>query len=259
MKWMRYIVAWIAFQGMCVEAAKQDDLELKRDAVSRLSQSHDASLSTHIGRVYVKQAALKAARDLLGARGKAAGLRTAQWNLDNSEWQGAERELMQGVDQLIQDRVADSSWVLEAWSDLAARALNAEEADEIAVHFESEGGSLQRQVIEWFVGELTLQTYTFTDRLKYGVRGSEQEMRDLQIITYERRARFPSIYDLTKYPNALRFASIDPGVRYMKKMVLEGVHALHVHLEDAANTARSMIRARAALADPYIERVRNGG
>jgi len=36
------------------------------------------------------------------------------------------------------------------------------------------------------VGELTLQTYTFTERLKYGVPGSEQEMRDLQIVTYER-------------------------------------------------------------------------
>jgi hypothetical protein len=81
-------------------------------------------------------------------------------------------------------------------------------------------------------------------------------MRDLQIVTYERKARFPSIYDLTKYPNAMRFASVDPGVRYVKKMVIEGVHALHVHLEDAANQARSMIHARVGLIDPYLQRVR---
>src|SRR5204863_9247962 len=57
------------------------------------------------------------------------------------------------------------------------------------------------RVIEWFVGELTLQTYTFTDRLKYGVPGSEQEMEDLRKITYEIRSHFDQIYDLTKYPD----------------------------------------------------------
>jgi hypothetical protein len=259
MKWLGLVVWVTVLAGAAPALAKQDDPELKRDAVSRLSKSHDASLSTHIGRVYVKQAALKEARDLLGERGKAAGLRNTQWNMDTAEWISAEKELMQGVDQLIHDRVADSSWVIEAWSELAARSLNAEEADEIAVHFESEGGSLQRQVIEWFVGELTLQTYTFTDRLRYGVRGSEQEMHDLQVVTYERKERFPPIYDLTKYPDAMRFASVDPGIRYMKKMVIEGVHALHVHLEAAANQARAMIRARSGLVDPYLDRVRAGG
>jgi hypothetical protein len=45
----------------------------------------------------------------------------------------------------------------------------------------------------------------------------------------------------------------------MKKMVIEGVHALHVHLEAAANQARAMIRARSGLVDPYLDRVRAGG
>jgi len=120
------------------------------------------------------------------------------------------------------------------------------------VHFESEGGGLQRQVIEWFVGELTLQTYTFTDRLRYGVPGSEEEMRDLQIVTYERKGRFPPIYDLTKYPDAVRFASTDPGVKYFKAMVIQGVHALHTHLESVANEARTTIRSRADLIEPHI-------
>ena len=164
---------------------------------------------------------------------------------------------MQGVDELIQRKVARGAWVQEAWSELIAQTLNAEEADEIAVHFRSEGGQLQRQVIEWFVGELTLQTYTFTDRLKYGVPGSEQEMKDLQVVTYERKGRFPPIYDLTAYPDAVRFASVDPGVKYFKMMVMQGVHAVHVHLEQVADEARARIRARAGLADPYIARARS--
>ena len=236
--------------------ANPSDDELKRDAVSRLVSSHDTALSVGIGRVYVKQAALNAARDVLTERGRAAGLQPREWNLQTAQWQAAERELMQGVDEVIQRKVANNVWVRQAWSELIAQTLNAEQADEIAVHFQSEGGQLQRQVIEWFVGELTLQTYTFTDRLKYGVPGSEQEMKDLQVVTYERKERFPPIYDLTSYPDAMRFASTDPGVKYFKMMVMQGVHAVHEHLEQVADEARARIRSRAVLADPYIARAR---
>lgn len=228
--------------------------ELKRDAVARVVESHDPALSVGIGRVYVKQAALRAARELLAERGRGAGLDNKQWNIHSEQWQAAESELMRGVDTLIQRKVARGEWVREAWSELISNTLNAEEADEIAVHFQTQGGQLQRRVIEWFVGELTLQTYTFTDRLKYGVPGSEQEMHDLQVITYDRM--FRGIQDFTPYPNAVKFASTDPGVKYFKMMALQGVHAVHVHLEAVADEARSMIRARAALIDPHIARVK---
>lgn len=227
-----------------------EDPALKRDAIDRLSASHDPALSVYIGRVYVKQAALIAAREVLAERGKAAGLDKAHWNADMPAWKAAEGELTQGLDALIETKVKQGNWVQESWSQLAAATLNGEEADEIAVHFRSEGGQLQRRVIEWFVGELTLQTYTFTDRLKYGVPGSEQEMRDLQVITYERI--FRGIQDFTGYPDAMRFASTDPGVKYFKMMVTQGVHAVHMHLEQVAAEARAMVRSRAALADRHI-------
>ena len=233
-------------------AFAEDEQALKQDAVKRLIESNDPALSVHIGRVYVKQAALKAARELLAERGRAAGLSPSIWSMGAPEWRGAERELMQGVDGLIQTRVANPAWVRAAWSELVAEHFKAEEADEIAVHFQTEGGQLQRRVIEWFVGELTLQTYTFTDRLHYGVPGSEQEMRDLQVVTYERM--FRGIQDFTSYPDAVRFASTGPGVEYFKMMVMQGVHAVHAHLEAVADQARAGIRARAALADPYIAR-----
>jgi len=254
--------AWIAalaaaFFVSAVQAEQDLSAEaLKLDAVSRLIESHDPSLSVNIGRVYVKQAALGAARDLLFQKGRAAGLKKENWNLDSPQWQAAERELVAGTDALIQRRVANGTWVREAWSEQVATLLNGEEADEIAVHFQSEGGQLQRRVIEWFVGELTLQTYTFTDRLKYGVRGSEQEMEDLRKTTYEIRSHFDEIYDLTKYPNAMRFASRGPGVAYFKMMVMQGVHVLHLHLEAVANEARATVRSRAASVDRYIEQAK---
>lgn len=237
-------------------AAEANEDAAKRDAVNRLVEAHDISLPVNIGRVYVKQAALTAARDLLYEKGKAAGLNPKTWNLEHPEWKAAERELTQGLDELIQRRVAGGTWLQEAWTEEVARTLNGEEADEVAVHFRTEGGGLQRRVIEWFVGELTMQTYTFTDRLKYGVPGSEQEMEDLRKVTYEARSHFPPIYDLTKYPDAVKFASRGPGVEYFKMMVMQGVHAVHVHLESVADEARETIRSRAALADPHVELAR---
>lgn len=253
--WIAGMLA-LVLANMALAAPEVDEEALKRDAVNRLVEAHDVSLSVNIGRVYVKQTALMAARDLLYEKGRAAGLNSKSWNLNHPEWQSVERELTDGIDALIQRRVAGGMWVQEAWSEEVAATLNGEEADEIAVHFRTEGGGLQRRVIEWFVGELTLQTYTFTDRLKYGVPGSEQEMEDLRKTTYEIRSHFPPIYDLTKYPDAVKFASRGPGVEYFKMMVMQGVHAVHVHLEAVANEARNTIRSRAALADPHVERVK---
>ncbi len=233
--------------------AKEDEAA-RLEAISRVVESHDPKLSVQIGRVYVKQAALRSARELLAERGGAAGL-GRRWTLEHPEWQRAEQELLQGVDDLVGRRVNDPVWVKEAWSQLMSQILNGEEADEIAVHFQSEGGTYQRRVIEWFVGELTLQTYTFTDRLRYGVSGSEQEMRDLQAATYE-RAMLDRVYDFTEYPDAMRFASRDPGAKYFRIMMIQGVHALHLHPEAVADAARQMIRSRAVLADPHIARAR---
>ena len=255
MRWAAAVCAAI-FMSAAIAAEDASEEELKRDAVSRVVEAHDVALPVYIGRVYVKQAALTAARDLLAQKGKASGLDKKSWNMDSPQWQGAERELMQGTDTLIQRKVASGFWVQEAWSEQVATVLNGEEADEIAVHFRSEGGELQRRVIEWFVGELTLQTYTFTDRLKYGVPGSEQEMHDLQVATYEAKSHFAPIYDLTKYDNNMRFAASEAGIKYFKMMAIQGVGLVHEHLEEVAEEARRTIASRAALVDPYLERAR---
>lgn len=242
--------------ALAVAADDPSPDELKRDAVSRVVETHDVALPVYIGRVYVKQAALATARDLLAERGKAAGLDRKTWNMETPQWQAAERELMQGTGELIARKVASGYWVQEAWSEEVSNALNGEEADEIAVHFRTEGGELQRRVIEWFVGELTLQTYTFTDRLKYGVPGSEQEMRDLQIATSEAKSHFAPIYDLTKYDGTMRFAQSQAGIKYFRMMALQGVGIVHAHLEQVADEARQSIRSRSSTIKNYIDQVR---
>ena len=79
-------------------------------------------------------------------------------------------------------------------------------------------------------------------------------MKDLQFITYERKDRFPPIYDLTGYPGAIRFASTDPGVKYWKMMALQASMPCTCTWSRSPTHGARKIRARAALADPYIAR-----
>ena len=81
---------WAAVLAAAVSCApgfaQVDEQELKQDAIGRLIDSHDPALSVGIGRVYVKQAALLAARELLRERGRAAGLAPEQWNARTEPW-----------------------------------------------------------------------------------------------------------------------------------------------------------------------------
>jgi hypothetical protein len=235
--------------GLCAADA------LKDEAVARLAASHDPAIPIAIGRVYVKQAGLESARALLAERGKAAGL-NAGWGPGAPEWQAAEVPLTGIIDGIIARQVDDPAWFREAWGREAARVLNAEEADEIATHFSSDGGRQQRAVIELLlVGETLIANYTFTDRIRYGVKGSEHEMEQLQSVWWV--TDHTKIYDFTPYPNAMRFATQDPGVKYSKMLAIQGIDALRQHYDAVVKEIASALRNAQGEIDPYIAQYRN--
>ena len=246
--------------------------ELKEDAVTRLVDELDTTLPKYIARVYAKQAAILQAKDLLTQVGKENQLRQDLWHEDNHVWAEAENFLIDGADLTIEERIIKPSWLRDAWYGHTQRILDAEGADEVAVHFKSKGGTLQRKVIEYYVGELSLAFYTLgTDRVvRWGLRGSEKEMKELQIKTYELKGSFgcgkfahvnnpcnheemePNyttlnpIYDLTEFENTMRFASRGPGVEFMKMMMIQKTQTLYVYLASIIiqqkNRSRSFLR-----------------
>jgi hypothetical protein len=251
-------VAAVVFAGQVPAALCATDA-LKEEAVTRLAASHDPAIPIAIGRVYVKQAGLESERALLAERGKAAGL-DAGWGPRAPEWQAAEAPLTAIIDGIIGRQVDDPAWFREAWAREAARVLNAEEADEIATHFSSEGGKQQRAVIELLlVGETLIANYTFTDRIRYGVKGSEREMEQLQSVWWV--TDHTKIYDFTPYPNAVRFATQDPGVKYSKMLAIQGIDALSRHYEAVVKEIAAALRDSQGDIDPYIAqyRRRTGG
>jgi hypothetical protein len=231
-----------------------DDPDLKRDAIERLAASHDPAIVVGVGRVYIKQLGLNRAREIIAQQGRAAGL-GAQWNDGVPEWQDAERRLTAVVDDLIARQVEDPAWLRAAWGREADRVLNAEEADEIATHFATEGGQMQRGVIELLlVGETLVANYTMTDRIRYGVKGAEREMELLQKAWWVNDHR--RVYDFTAYPNAVRFASQDPGVKYAKMLAMQGIDAVNRHLDAVAVQVLAALDASRGEVDERIRAYR---
>jgi len=246
----------LAVSWMPVAAPAADSAPLKDQAIARLVASHDPAIFIAVGRVYVKQAGLLEARALLAGSGREAGL-DSDWRRTAPAWQQAEAELTAIIDEIIAQRIEDPAWFRAAWGAAAAERLSAEEADEIASHFASEGGAQQRAVLELLlVGETLLARYTFTERIRYDVPGAESEMRQLQDTWWVNDHR--RVYDFTPYPNAIRFASQDPGVKYSKMLAIQGIDAINRHFDGVADAVRERMRAERVRIAAAAERHRTG-
>lgn len=234
--------------------ARADDAELKREAIARLAASHDPAIVIGVGRVYLKQAGLLKARALLRERGSAAGL-GREWGPNAPAWQAAEHELTEIIDAVIAQRVEDPAWFHAAWGAAAAQILSAEEADEIASHFATEGGRLQRAVLELLlVGETLVAYYTFTERIRYDVPGSEREMAQLQKAWWVEDHR--RVYDFTPYPDAMHFAGQDPGVKYAKMLAIQGIDTINRHYAAVAAEIALRLQAASGTVDRQVQRFR---
>jgi hypothetical protein len=225
--------------------------ESKDEALARLAASHDPDIPIAIGRVVVKQAGLKAIRATLAARGRGLG---PDWNPAAPEWQSAESRLASLVDGVIVARLDDPAWFRAGLARAAAGTLNAEEADEIATHFASEGGREQRVTIELLLmGETVLANYTFTDRIDHRIKGSERELAHLQE-TWWAREPF-RVRDLSRYPDVVRFAGENPGIKYTKMLAIQGIEVITNRIDLTA--AQAVQAVQAADIEPYIAAFRS--
>ncbi len=212
--------------GVCVLAAltcvlpgaparAADEVEKERytrEAIGRVVESHDTILLQGGGRLMIKQSAVRSARRLLMEWGREAGLGGEWWD-DAPEYRAAKADLLALADATIQRRYASGAWLKEAWSEYTARELNGEEADVIATHFQTEGGQKVRMLMDWYLGEMVLFNYTFTDRFDYEVKEAEEELKALQ---KEAQRRIPreDIEFTSRYPESFQFLACSPESRY---------------------------------------------
>lgn len=227
---------------------------LKDDAIARLAASHTPDVPVSVGRLAVRQAGIVATRDLLVRRGKEAGLDKG-WSASAPEWREAEAQFRVLVDDVIARGIEDDAWLTAIWANEASRLLGAEEADEIATHFTTRVGREQREVIEIkVVGELMLGSYTFTDRIRNTVPGAESEFSQMQQVWADREPFRPRNFDGD--PGGARFASRNPGVKYVKMLATQGVDAMVRHVDAVCAEAVRAVTTASGEADPFIEAYR---
>ena len=156
---------------------RSEELERNtRDAVERVVESHDTTLLLGGGKLMIKQSAIRSARKLLGEWGREAGLGGAWWD-DAPQYRAAKAELLKSADSIIERRYASGVWLKQAWTQYTAKELNGEEADVIATQFQTEGGEKVRMMMDWYMGEMVLFNYTFTDRFEYELKDAELELK----------------------------------------------------------------------------------
>jgi hypothetical protein len=223
----------------------------KKDAVDRVVDSHDFTLVLGVGRFYLKQSAIKSARRLLGQWGRDAGLGTG-WNFDAPQWQRAEAVLLRHASALQAQRFDHTAWIGETWYDYVSHGFDGEQADVIASHFQTEGGRLQRQLLDWYMGETMLFNYSFTDRLDSTLRGSEAELLELQRAT-QPRIPVGDIYFASKYPDAFNFVAKGPGVEYAKMMAIPLAGALIRHIDELARDVDADLATRRNEVQPFLD------
>jgi hypothetical protein len=240
--------------GAPASAESPKDDALKDDAIARLAASHEPDVPLSVGRLAVRQAGIVATRALLARRGKEAGLDKG-WNTAAPEWREAEARFRAIVDDVIAHGIENDAWLTAIWADEAARILGAEEADEIATHFATPVGREQREVIEIkVVGELMLSSYTFTDRINNTIPGAEREFSRMQQVWADREPFRVRKFDGD--PGAARFASRNPGVKYVKMLATQGVDAMVRHVDAVCAEAVSAVLEASAQADPFVEAYR---
>jgi hypothetical protein len=204
--------------------------DAKEEAVQRLVHSHDPSIFVATGALYLKQEAIRTARG-------------------NALSPTARAE----VERIIDANVRDPTWFYAGLSAAVAPYLTAEEADEVATHFATDTGRLQRRAIELAVGEVLMNVYTFTDRIDYRIKESSRELEALQEVVgpneltrVSQGNALPGVEDLSDRPEAVKFASRGAGIEYMKVLMIQGIESMTNHFESVAQQVRSVAAADSA-------------
>jgi hypothetical protein len=196
----------------------------------------------------IKQSAVRTARKLLMQWGREAGLGGEWWD-DAPEYRAAKAELLALADATIQRRYASGAWLKEAWSEYTSRELNGEEADVIATHFQTEGGRKVRMLMDWYMGEMVLFNYTFTDRFDYELKEAERELKELQ---QEALKRLPveDIEFTSRHPESFQFLACSPesrycpGVKYWKMLIYPLMGEIIRYIDSVSAEIDQQMRAK---------------
>ena len=223
-----------------------------REAIQRLISHHDAAMPIAIGSIVLKQAGLIRIRETLRQRGETKKL-GSDWNEKNPEWLLAERQLANVLDRKIDNIVGDPKWFSKILYDLLVDRLTSEEADEIADHFETPTGEIQREIIDMSMIAETLQlAYTISRTIKPNIVGCESEYAHLQKIWWERKPEFTARANIYQDPAVRKFAGKATGRKYSRILAVQGIGAIMDYVRWATSEVELTVKDHSSIIDPFI-------
>ncbi len=258
-KWALVLAAALnatAFAETDEEEKQRND----REAVERVVNSHDNTLILKGGQLMIKQQAVRAAHKLLVQWGKEENL-GAKWWEDRPEWKAAKADLIKGGERILAGRFLEETWLKQTWTEYTAKDFSGEQADVIANHFETEGGEKQRRLMDWYIGEMVLFYYTFTDRFDYEVKETQGELHELQKQALQ-RIPVEDIEFASRYKEAWKFIACSPdsrycpGLQYWKMLAIPLLGSVFRHMEDTTRAIEADMRSRRPQMQRYFDEFR---
>jgi hypothetical protein len=244
----------LSWTGACAADGAPDPE--RAEAVSRVVDSHDTTLLLGGGRLMIKQSAIRSARKLLTEWGRAAGLRGEWWDTA-AEYRAAKNALLKGADEILERNYVSGAWLKQTWTQYTARELDGEEADTVATQFRTEGGQKLRMLMDWYLGEMVLFNYTFTDRFDYELQESERELRALQQAAQKRIPR-EDVEFTSRYPDTFQFVACSPdsrycpSLKYWKMLIYPLMGEVIRYIDSVSAEIESDMRRRKLEVDAYI-------
>lgn len=247
---LRVLIAGLLVFWTNFFAAAQETPESRLDQLAAL---HDMSLPDAWTTLYVRQKILERVRRHLGDAGREERL-GPQWNQSAPEWREAERELSEIMWAGAQAALPDAQWFQNRWRRAAREVLNDRELDTLAQQMASPPGPHLAATMDWFIAELVMTRLTFTDRVRMGFAGTEQEAAAIQSVAQRKREAMQ--FDYAPYPWASLFAWHDPGRKYFRDVGFRIVTDLNARMDAGLVSGLAVFDREAGRVEPFIEAFR---
>lgn len=253
-----FMVGFSAFAQESAETLGSDaeKIKLKESAVKAVVSSHDQTLIVRGGELMVRQQVVKAAKKYVVTWGRERGFGKEWWE-DKIEFQQAADHLISIGDDVLLNKFSSGDWLTDIWTEYMVNNFTGEQASSIAEHFKTEGGAIQRRLMEWYLGETTLFYYTFTDRWDYRL---EETRKELEALQKEARKRMPDEMVTWKAgeKEAYTFIACSPdndfcvGPKYWKMLAIPMMGAVFRYMEDITREIKLEMESERASVEKFF-------
>lgn len=219
--------------------------------VYELISLHDLETSVSIGNYYLKQESLVSIRNYLARLGRDENLGDG-WHPANAWWRQAEESLLEQMMDQVDGEFSSLEWLRPQWADLFSGVFSEQEIDALVLHFRTEVGGKQVQIIDHTVSTHVMMTLSFSDKLK-SVPGIEDERAKMQQLwnDEDERMRF-SIQDAAN-AEGQAFALSSLGKKYFTTAILNLTGIVNRRLDEIAMRRLRQVELYGEAARPYVE------